>query len=125
VQGHFFRSLNFRTDLLTTRQTQSVVRLVKAHNAFTGEAVARALEAFRGRVRGFEFGRESSPVLYVLLPYTENQIEEQVSATIGPRVSAVTHENLLVELERTFKALGAEEVTIHEGHRHEVRAWWG
>jgi hypothetical protein len=125
VQGRFFRSLNFRTDLLTTRQTQAVLRLVKAHNAFSGETVATALEPFHKRVRGFEFGRESSPVLYVLLPYTENQVEEQVSAIIGPRISVATHEELLVELERTFKALGAEEVTIHEGHRHEVRAWWG
>jgi hypothetical protein len=125
TRGRFFRSLNFRTDLLTTRQAQAVVRLVKTHNAFAGDPVARGLERFYRRVRGYEFGRESSPVLYVLLPYTENQIEEQGSATVGPRISEASHEQVLLELHQTFKDLGAEEVSVEGEYRHTVRAWWG
>jgi hypothetical protein len=62
--------------------------------------------------------------LYIELPYTENQIEEQGSAKIGPRVSADQHEALLVQLERSFQALHAEEFHIEPTLRHTVRVWW-
>ena len=124
IRKRFFRSLHFRTELLTTLQTQVVVRLVQSHNAFCGEQVAGALGKFCKRVRGWEFGRESSPVLYVYLPFTENQIEEQVSATIGPRIEANKHEQVLDELLSTFRELGAQELEVEPHRRHEVRFWW-
>jgi hypothetical protein len=124
IRKRFFRSLYFRTELLTTAQTQAVVRLLQSHNAFSGEKVALAIGKFSKQVRGWEFGRESSPVLYVYLPFTENQIEEQVSATVGPRIDPRKTEQVLAELLTTFKALGAQELEVEPKRRHEVRFWW-
>jgi hypothetical protein len=104
LRKRYFRALHFRTDLLITQQAAAVVRLVRLHNAFQGEAVALAISRFSRRVRGWEFGRESSPVLYVYLPCTENQIEEQWSADIGPRIPEPAHEQLLAELQAAFRA---------------------
>jgi hypothetical protein len=125
LKKRYFRSLNFRTDLLTTRQVQAVIRLVTTHNAFNGERVAAAIEPFARRVRGWEFGREGSPVLYAFLAYTENQLEDQVSAAVGPRIGREQYESLVAELQATFRQLDADEVTLDEPRRHEFRAWWG
>jgi hypothetical protein len=124
VRSRSFRSLHFRTKRLTTIQTQVVRRLVRAHNSFRGEEVAKAIGQFRGHVRGWEFGREGSPVLYVCLPYSENQIEEQLTATVGPRIGADEHERVVGELLRTFRELGAEELEVEPNRRHEIRFWW-
>jgi hypothetical protein len=72
--GLAFRSLNFRTELLNTEQTQVVVRLIKEYGWFKGADVADALAPFKGRVRGYEFGRDGKPVLYINLPpWTHHQ----------------------------------------------------
>jgi len=123
LRDRMFRSLHFRTDRLTTRQAQVVLRLIKSHNAFEGEKVAVAIDAFYRRVSWYEFGREASPVLYIELPYTENQIEGQTSHVVGARVVEDLHEALLRELEQTFRALNADEFAVDE-RRHRVRIWW-
>jgi hypothetical protein len=123
LRDRAFRSLHFRTDRLTTRQAQIVLRLVKSHNAFEGEKVAVAIDAFYRRVSWYEFGRETSPVLYIELPYTENQIEEHTSHIVGTRIVEDRHEALLRELEQMFHTLNADEFSVDE-RRHRVRAWW-
>ncbi|MCP5476542.1 MAG: hypothetical protein H7A19_17060 [Rhodanobacteraceae bacterium] len=119
-----FWSTQFRTDQLTTPETQVLLRLVKSYNAFSGDRVAAAIEEFKGRVTAWEFGREGSPVVYVLLPYTTNQIEGQRRYIVGNRIPEEAHAALLERLQIVFQSeLGASEFTLDD-RQHYLRVWW-
>jgi hypothetical protein len=124
-----FRSLNFRTEKLNTDQTQAVVRLVKEYNQFDGAAVAAAIEQFRGRISGYEFGREGSPVLYIELPYWTSQAEAHAvqAAEAGPgrRIEDAERDALIEEMRVVFvDRLKADEFDIEEIGDRRLRVWW-
>lgn len=120
-----FWSTQFRTDQLTTSEAQTLVRLVKSYNAFEGHKVSAAIEQFKGRVTAWEFGREGSPVLYVRLPYTTNQIEGRRSYVVGDRIPLEVHAALLEQMQTVFQSeLCASEYSLDE-RQHYARVWWG
>jgi hypothetical protein len=118
------RSLDFLTDELTTDEAARVVTLVPSYNAFDGSKVARVVTRFRGRISKWEFGRESSPVLYVDLPYWTHQ-REGAPAGVRAKIGDAEHEKLLKELRAAFvDELGADEFAADEIQKRRVRIWW-
>jgi hypothetical protein len=98
--GSPFRSLRFRTEKLNTEQTQAVVRLIKEYGWFKGADVADALGPFKGRVSGYEFGREGKPVLYINLPPWTHHREGSYPWVKAPsrRVTVAEKNTLVAEL---------------------------
>ena len=121
-EGQRFQSAAFLTPFLRTTQAAPLIRLVKEYNEFNGERVAEAVEKFRGRVMGLEFGREGSPVLYIDLPYWTHQREGADTIGQGTRISDAENDRLVEELRQVFvDDLKANEFGV-DGRR--VRAWW-
>ena len=122
---HFFCAYSFRTGELSTTEAQQVLQVVPQYNAFIGQRIANALERFKGRVASYEFGRESSPVLYIRLPATTNHVEGQVSATVGPRVPEADLAAVRSEMEAAFMTeLQASEFSVDEKYKKYIRVWW-
>lgn len=121
-EGQRFQSTSFLTPFLRTPQAAPLIRLVKDYNEFNGERVAAAVEKFRGRVMGLEFGREGSPVLYIDLPYWTHQREGADTIGQGTRISDAENDSLVEELRQVFvDDLKADEFGV-DGRR--VRVWW-
>ena len=82
---------------------------MEASPVLARSAVADALVALDGRVEGYEFGREGSPVLYVILRTVDDLAER---------------DQFLAELREAFvKGLSADEFDLDD-HRESVRIWW-
>lgn len=108
--GLHFRSLYFRTGELTTAEAQAVMRIIDEYNSFDGRKVADAIEQFKGKIAAYEFGRESSPVLYIQLPHWTHHREGSAPGASGTAISDAEHDALVAELRDTFVAkLGADE----------------
>ena len=117
-----FQSTEFLTPRLRTKQARHLIQLVKSYNEFEGEAVAKALAPFEGRVSGVEFGREGSPVIYIELPYWTHQREEATPTGAGTRISDEENDKLIEELRKAFVGtLKADEFSVK---RRRVRIWW-
>ncbi len=78
-----FYSPNFLTQELTTTEVQAVLTIVPRYNAFYGVTVAGAVGRFRGRIKGWKFGRCDAPQLVVTLPFWTHQAEEIPKAPRG------------------------------------------
>ncbi len=74
------RSLEFRTECLSTSLMQQALRLVPEYNAFEGPKIADGIEKLRGEIMCWQFGREGSPVIYMQLPYWLSQAEKACPA---------------------------------------------
>ena len=117
-----FQSTEFLTPLLRTNQVVPLISLVKQYNNFEGQRVAAAVERLRGRVSGFEFGREGSPVLYIELPYWTHQREEHATAGMGAKISDADNAKFIAEIQQVFVGeLKADEFSVN---RRRIRVWW-
>ena len=119
-----FRSLNFLTDELTTKEAEIVIGELGEFNAFKGSSVANAITRFHGRVKCWVFGREGSPVLYAYIPFWTHQIEGQDSLVRGERLADHSRKQLVADITKLFKhELGADDVTSDET-QDQIRIWW-
>lgn len=122
--GYAGASLNFRTqvdDLGTFRRCMDVIG---GYNRFSGTAAAKAVGDLFPQLARVEVGRESSPVLYLYLPFYAQQ-------RIGSREGSVPipeqkREALRARIHRTGKALHADEIDDldRDGKPYCVRLWW-
>ena len=121
-----FRSLEFLTQELTTPEAQEVVSVVKRFNEFDGEAVAKAIGRFRGRVMGWKFGCAGSPLLIVSLAPWTHQIEDtSPHAPTGRRHTERENTALLTELRQMFLSeLHADKFQMNGDVEYEFGAWW-
>lgn len=123
-----FYANDFLTQELTTTEVQAVLSIVPRFNAFSGVAVAGGTERFRGRIRGWKFGRAASvPILVVTLPDWSHQVEEQpLGAPLGRPVDEAEHAALVAELKETFEhQLDAQRFGPHPSWGNAYAAWWG
>lgn len=118
VFGLPVRSLNFRTERMRPEVIAPLIRLVPNYNNFEGSMVADAVLLLRERgfVDGAEFGRESSPVLYLHIPYWVGQGEER--RRLEPDEIDVAKKATM----DAMKELEADE--IDEDVPNTIRAWW-
>jgi hypothetical protein len=118
-----FRSLNFLTDGLSTSELQQAVRVIPEYNAFSGTAVAAAVEQFRGKVMEWNFGRDSSPVLYVSLAKSNAQVEKWSSDLPG-LIPVDEQKATAAAIFKMFQQLGADEVAFTDENQDRIFAWW-
>lgn len=130
-----FGSLNFRTEALSTDVAEDAVMLVAEYNAFVGMKVAGALEQLRGDIMYYEFGRESSPVLYVHLPYWTSQQERSCpqnhcregawgDGQDARKLEPAEHAALVKRVRAAFQAAQADAIDPVMGDAHVLRVWW-
>ena len=120
-----FQSTEFLTPVLSTRQASELVLLVPEYGPFKGDAVAKGIQRFVGRVSGVAFGRELSPVLYVHLPYWTHQREGPNTKEAGMRISDQENQRLVAELKNVFvDELGAVEFEPDSIDKRTNRIWW-
>jgi len=69
------RNLNYvSSDIRSIDDAQEIVKLVPYYNDYDGNKVAKALGELNPKmIESIQFGRESSPVLYIKIPYWTNQ----------------------------------------------------
>jgi hypothetical protein len=133
----YVRSLEFRTECLSTGLMQQALRLVPEYNAFEGAKVADGIEKLRGEIMCWQFGRESSPVLYMQIPYWLSQAEKACPALHdeenAPPCPKPDHDRRLTEAEfadltnrakTLFHDLHADEVGFDQIATNTMRVWW-
>jgi len=122
-----FYSNQFLTQELTTTEVQAVLTIVQRYNAFYGVTVAGAVGRFRGRVRGWKFGRADAPMLVVTLPYWTHQVEEiPQGAPVGKPISDEDNQALVEELRQLFmNELDANRFESLDETGHVFAAHWG
>lgn len=121
-----FRSLEFLTEELTTSEVQSVLSVVPEYNSFNGPKVAAAIEQFRGRVKGWKFGRAGSPLLIVAFAHSTHQLEEVLpKSRSGTRISQAEAESLIGEMRKVFiDVLDADKFEPDGAGGNNFGAWW-
>jgi hypothetical protein len=120
-----FQSTQFLTPVLSTRQASELVLLVPEYGHFKGDAVAKGIQHFAGRISGVGFGREGSPVLYVHLPYRTHQREGPIAKAMGSKISDHDNQQLVRELREVFvDELLAEEFSPDPINKRVIRIWW-
>lgn len=117
------RMLNARTE--ETKDIPALaeaIRLVTSYNNFVGDVVADLLLKAHenGLLMGAEFGRESSPVLYLHAPYWSNQrTNEKKGMNLAKQLDA---REQAVKLQSIFANASPDENDIDE--HNVVRLWW-
>ena len=122
-----FYSPNFLTQELTTTEVQAVLTIVPRYNAFYGVTVAGAIGRFRGRIKGWKFGRCDAPQLVVTLPFWTHQAEEiPQGSPVGKPVSDEDNQALVDELRQLFMHdLDANRFEAIDDTGHSFTAYWG
>lgn len=122
-----FYSHSFLTQELTTTEAREVIPVLKHYNEFDGEAVANAIGRFQGRVSGWKFGAELSPLLVVVLAPWSHQIEDtKPGSGSGRKFSEAEMASLVEDLRSMFiNELKADSFEQQAGSEFSYRAWWG
>ena len=107
-------SVDFKTREVGGKDIGEIIKLVEDYNEFNGKKVAKAIEKIikvwdPHKELFFSFGREGSCVLYIDLPYWENDKKEKEQKT-----------KLTLDL---LKETKTDELWIEKGSGL-VRAWW-
>jgi hypothetical protein len=119
------RSLRFITERIHPVPAAALIRLIEGYNEFVGDDVAAAVLRLHeeGRLMSVEFGRESSPVLYLYMAFWTNQRSNAPPGVPAERLSeSEMNENRTVIME-AMRALQADEIDLRYQDTA-VRAWW-
>jgi len=114
-------TLNFKTELINTDIAKVCVEAINQYNDFAAEQVNEMLEALRGRIKGYEIGREYSPVIYVKLAYWTHQLE--TPKLPARRISDEEYAALVDEIRRWAKRIKVDEFDVDKDFRR-IRLWW-
>jgi hypothetical protein len=121
-----FKAQEFLTETLTTIEAEQVIPVVSQYNQFNGEAVAKAISKFQGRVMGWKFGCAGSPLLIVALAPWTHQIEDTPPRTPSGRMFTAEENAVLVsQLRNVFiNQLKADKFEMNGSDEYEFGAWW-
>jgi len=101
------------------------IQIVGQYNGFNPEKVAEELMKLHkeGAIMDIEFGRESSPVMYIHLPYWKNQSSNAKYPIKNNRM--YTNEEIN-HFENLIKKMGYKTSVdeINESSYHTYRLWW-
>jgi len=114
-------ALHLKTRPVGSETAAKLAEAIGPYNRFDPEKVAEVIRRFRGRVEGWEIGREYSPVIYVHIPYWTHH-REGSKETSGERINREEREKLKQELIEAFKEAHADEVD--EISPSILRFWW-
>lgn len=122
--GYAGASLDFKTPVTDLATFTECMRVIGGYNRFDGGAVAEAIGAMFGELMQVEVGRESSPVLYVYIPF---HAQQRIGSRKGcVRIPEGEREALVARVREMGKSLMADEISEqrHEGRPYCVRLWW-
>jgi hypothetical protein len=114
--------LHFRTNPVDSDTAMELVDIIGGYNNFEPAKIKDVIRAFRGKVTGYEVGREYSPVIYVVLPYWTHQREDWEKLEMGERIPEEEFEGLKAGLIASFRLACADE--IQEVSPSVIRFWW-
>ena len=113
--------LSFLTRLVDTDLAKELVAKTGRYNDFDPEKVKATMDRLRGKISGYYLGRESSPVIYVILPYWTHQ-REYSKEVEGKRISDAERTSLKKEVIEEFEKAKADECWQDTDER--IRARW-
>lgn len=116
------RLLTFRTETITSfDECLALLEIVGPYNLFDPVRVAQELRPIFSRLMSLEIGRESSPVIYAVVPFWKHQ--EIQSNGFGPpqRIPEDERKQLGGEFLRAMERAEADELS---GDDYRYRAWW-
>jgi len=117
-------SLYFRVHVTSTNLAKELVDIVGRYNDFDQEKVKACLDVLKGKVSGYELGRECSPVIHIELPYWTHQREGNQKRN-GERIPESETKKLVEEMRHMFKDVRlCDEFDILGLKEHHVRVWW-
>jgi len=119
--------LHFRTTLVDTDTAKELVDIEGQVNNFYPERVKAVMDKLRGKVSGYELGRDGTPLIYVHLPYWTDQ-REYNREKIKREISPAERERLVKFVIKLFKeealADSAYQLTYRDSKLNIVRVWW-
>ena len=120
VGGNDTRSLDFRTESVDIPTAKEMVKVIKYYNEFDYKKVNEAIDKVKDDINSIQIGREGSPVIYIGLPYWENQKMkpkgENRKLTEGER------QQIINKVEKAFFEAEYDEFNVDEFNR--IRIWW-
>jgi hypothetical protein len=128
-------SLKFLVPLRNRATFEAAMAKALGGNKFNPDQVARTIGTLFEESMGVEFGAEGSAVLYIDVPYTE----QQRIGSPGPcdRIPDVERQAYTQRVIDWAERMGADEITVQQhpytdkpvsrrpgGHPHKIRIWW-
>jgi len=119
--------LHFRTTLVDTDTAKELVDIEGQVNNFYPERVKAVMNKLRGKVSGYELGRDGTPLIYVYLPYWTNQ-REYNREKVNREINAAERESLVKLVIKLFKEEALADSCYQLSYRNTklniVRVWW-
>ncbi len=120
--GYNCRMLRFRTEpLKDIDEVKNMIYLIDNYNDFHPDVVASVVEEFIDDVMYLEIGRESSPVIYVYIPFWTHQQIKNRDDSMGRKLTDEEREKITYRVVKALRNAKADEVFPE---RYWVRAWW-
>lgn len=117
-------SPDFRVPVSSTTLAKELVDIMGKYHDFDPKKVKTCLDFCKGKVSGYELGREgSSPVIYIKLPFWEHQREEKEKIKKLAPIPADKRRKLIKEIRQVFENVGRCSTFDVLSCRH-IRIWW-
>lgn len=118
-------SLEWKTDAGDFDTFAECVRAVGPYNDFEPELLLKVIEPIFGSLMRAEVGRESSPVIYLYLPFFTTQQIGRPKLVVSEPIPEAERE----QLERAIRVMGlavkADEIDrAHDVKPYCMRLWW-
>jgi hypothetical protein len=122
--GYEGASLDFRTQVMDADTFRRCMEAIGGYNNFSGTAVAKHIGGIFGELMYVDVGRESSPVLYVYLPFYAQQRAGSREGCVP--IPGEEREELRDRVLALGRQLHADEISEdqHDGRPYRVRLWW-
>lgn len=102
------RDLDFKTRPVSPEVAKRMAHIVGGYNQFDADNVSHAIDKIADVVGYIEFGRESSPVMYITIADDVKDVDRAVG-----------------KIRRAFKDALADEINLDAGLLEtKVRVWW-
>jgi hypothetical protein len=120
--GYATRSLDFKSERVSDWQTLSeALRAIGRYNEFDPEKVLNALKQVWGDISSVQIGRESSPAIYIDLPYWDNQRIKGADSAAARRLTAEETESLVQIIKKALDWAIFDEFSVE---KNTIRVWW-
>lgn len=116
------RLLDFKTEGIRDFETFSeAVKMIGKYNNFDPEKVNEAMKVIWPVISYVQIGREGSPVLYVNIPYWDNQRTMGSDSAQAVKLTKEEQNNIIFSLKKEIYKTLPDEVSVEN---NVVRLWW-
>ena len=120
--GYATRSLDFKSERIRDFGTLSeALRAIGKYNEFDPEKVLNALKQVWGDISDVQIARESSPAIYINLPYWDNQRIKGSDTAQARRLEYAEIDDIVTKAKKALDWALFDEFDVE---RNTIRVWW-